>query len=154
MAQGDRQAGPTRSVAQLVKKLRDNRGLSASALAQAMTDLGIRWDRSIVANLETGRRGSVSIEELLGLAYCLDIAPVHLLAGLDDAAQFPVTPTLSVPAADARQWIRGWPHSRDGLPGTNGHRYRENTPASEDVMVTVTEAEWDALQARLRQGKG
>lgn len=116
------------------------------------------FTENVLENIESGRRDSkgkrrrtITIDELIALAYCLDIAPVHLIAGLDDDALFPITPDLAVPAIEVRNWIRGWPHSRDGLPGTDGKRYRDYVPDREDVMVTVTEAEWDALQGgRLR----
>ena len=47
------------------------------------------WTRIVVTKLETGRRQSVSVEELLALAYVLNVAPVHLLVPWDDDAALP-----------------------------------------------------------------
>lgn len=44
-----------------------------------MAKVGIRWDRSIVANLDLGRRATVSVDELLALATVLDCSPWALL---------------------------------------------------------------------------
>ncbi len=123
--------------------------MPAAELARRMQAAGIPWTRLVVTKLETGRRQSVSVEELLALAYVLDVAPVHLMVPWDDEAPCRVTGALTQPAAAVRQWVRGWPHSRDGLEGTDGHLYRRHTPDSEDVMVTLTGDEWDAVQRRL-----
>jgi hypothetical protein len=69
----------------------------------------------------------VSVDELLVLAYVLDIAPVHLIAGLDDDATVPVSPDWSVSAPGARLWIRGLAPLSD----TDRKRYEANVPASE-----------------------
>ena len=114
------------------------------------------FTENVLENIESGRRDSegkrrrtITIDELIALAYCLDVAPVHLVAGLDDNAQFPITPDLAVSAGEVRQWIRGWPQSRYGLPGTDWRRYIDYVPESESgTMVTLTEAEYDALQTR------
>jgi hypothetical protein len=71
-----------------------------------MTARGIQWDRPVVANLESGRRRSVSVEEWLVLALILQVAPIHLLIPVD-AEQIEVTPSEQLPAGDARAWVRG-----------------------------------------------
>ena len=59
-----------------------------------MQDLGIDWERMVVAKLESGRRGSMRVDELLGLCVVLEIAPVDLLvpANLDDDQPYRVVP--------------------------------------------------------------
>jgi transcriptional regulator with XRE-family HTH domain len=102
------QAGPTQEVARRVKELRGKRGLSAAALAKRMTELGVKWDRSIVANLEGGRRQTVSVAELLALALALNVAPVHLLVPIDGPDEpYWVTPGLTYRRDGVRAWIRG-----------------------------------------------
>lgn len=73
----------------------------------------------------------VSVDELLILAYVLDIAPVHLIAGLDDDAPLPVSPDWTVSASGARLWIRGLAPMADG----DRKRYEANVPASEQDTV-------------------
>lgn len=70
--------------------------------------MGIPWDRYIVANLETGRRRTISIEELLALAYVLSVAPVHLLVPPTGSAPLRHVPTMVIDPDQARRWIRGF----------------------------------------------
>lgn len=109
MAQGDGGGlSPTQEVARRVQELRRKRGLTAAALAERMTGLGVPWDRSIVANLESKRRRSLSVEELLALALALNVAPVHLMVPPDDPGEpYQVTPTISGTRSLVRQWLRG-----------------------------------------------
>lgn len=140
--------GPTEVIARRVKELRKSRGLSGTALAERMTAIGVRWDRSIVANLENGRRSTVSVTELLGLAVVLDVAPVHLLVPTwpsprwaeeggsrpeddpnepNDDAPYRVTPTLAVPCWRARQFVRGV----RPLPGMDAWKFYAEQPGHE-----------------------
>jgi transcriptional regulator with XRE-family HTH domain len=101
-------ARPVETVARRVREVRRRRGLSAAQLAERLRDVGLEWDRSIIANLETGRRAGVDVAELLALAYVLRVAPVHLLIPIDDElAPYHVTPTQAVRAGRARAWVRG-----------------------------------------------
>lgn len=45
-----------------------------------MTEAGVKWDRSIVANFENGRRSYITVEELVTVARVLDVPPMALLA--------------------------------------------------------------------------
>lgn len=59
--------------------LRDQRGWSAQQLANRTRDVGVEVSRSTIANLESGRKGSLSVVELAVIAAALDVAPVRLL---------------------------------------------------------------------------
>jgi transcriptional regulator with XRE-family HTH domain len=99
---------PTQVVAKRVREVRQKRGLTAAQLAEQMTRVGVPWKRGVVAKLESGLRAAVSVEELLALAYVLDVAPVHLLVPFDDDEQpYRATPTQVEPAGFVRDWIRG-----------------------------------------------
>lgn len=102
------QTGPTRIVAQRVKDLIPKRGLTSETLAARMDELGIKWNRAIVANLVSGRRSSVSVDELLALALVLNVAPVHLLVPPDDTTEaYQVTAKVTESSFRVRGWIRG-----------------------------------------------
>lgn len=68
----------------------------------------------MVAKLETGRRQGISVEELLALAYVLNVAPVHLLVPplASPDARWQVTPNgaVEVTPSTARAWVRGIGH--------------------------------------------
>lgn len=60
--------------------------------------------------LEGPRPRNITVEELLTLAYALDVAPVHLLVPVDAAEidAYRATPNRSLPVRLARQWVRGY----------------------------------------------
>lgn len=102
---------PHRVVAERIRELRKKRGWSAAHLATELQKVGIRWDRSIVASFELGRRAVLTVEELFGLAYVLSVAPVHLVVpplDADDETPYQLVPDApTTTAAHARNWIRG-----------------------------------------------
>src|SRR5690606_15196342 len=125
---------PVDTVRRRVKELRGRIGMSAADLAGKLVDVGVPWNRSIVANFEGGRRPTLSVVELLALARVLNVAPVHLLIepeapgpDVDDQAALPykVTPSEIVPRYQARAWMRGLA----SLPGTDLRTFFREVPA-------------------------
>lgn len=110
---------PTAVVARRMRALRQGK-LTAEQLAEAMTAVGIPWQRSIVANLENGRRDAVSVGELFALALVLDVTPSALLVDLDNPSA-EVTPDLTVTPLDLLMWLQ----MKAPLPGhdLDGHRF-------------------------------
>jgi len=98
---------PGQTVAERVRELRRRRDWSAERLGHELKSVGLDWNRSIVANFESGRRPSVSIEEVLALAYVLDVAPVHLLVPVDNAPWYAFVPERAAASARVREWVRG-----------------------------------------------
>ncbi len=139
MEHDERALAPTRALAARVRELREKRRLTAAQLAAAMTRAGIKWDRSTVAKLETGRRENVSVAELLALAYVLEVAPVHLLVPLDDDQLYQVTPGRVEPARSVRRWVRG----AVPLDGTDPRAFWSEVPADE----------WDWYEAMRQTGE-
>ncbi|MDN5855950.1 MAG: helix-turn-helix domain-containing protein [Actinomycetia bacterium] len=102
----------TAQIAARVKAARDARGISGAALVELMREYGITWDRTAVAKLETGKRGAVSVEELLALALALDVPPITLIADPRPVGDVPVgdvqiTPNLTADAWEALLWLTG-----------------------------------------------
>ena len=91
-------------VARRVKELRGN--MSAARLAEEMTKLGVPWKREVVANLESGRRNRLDVDELLALAMVLQVPPIALL--VDPTAELtPITPTHQAHTAHTLLWLAG-----------------------------------------------
>ncbi|WP_161801637.1 helix-turn-helix domain-containing protein [Micromonospora sp. RV43] len=129
---------PHQTIAARVKQLRKGRGWSAQHLADQMAAEGIAWDRSIVANLENGRRASVSVEEFLVLAFVLDVAPVHLLVPVDAEE---TTPYRVVPERlPAGSWfVRAWFRGRTPIGGVDPKRYFAEVP---DIEWEPPASQW------------
>lgn len=102
------QDGPTKAIAARVREVRTKRGWSGADLARELRAAGVPWERAMVAKLETGRRRSITVTELLALALVLNVAPVHLLVPPDESnAPYQVTPKATAPYWRVRGWIRG-----------------------------------------------
>lgn len=95
-----------------------------------MRALGVPFDKTVVANLETGRRRFVTVQELLALAYVLDVAPVNLLVPIDGTDPVEPVPGVTVSAAAARAWIRG----QDVIGDGNLSRVASQAPSSDFVI--------------------
>jgi transcriptional regulator with XRE-family HTH domain len=109
-------------VARQVRELRGARGWSGAQLADAMAAEGFGWDRSTVTAIENGRRTALTIDEWLGLARVLSVAPLHLIVPVD-AEMFTVTPDGPTVDADrARRWITGDDPSLSVDPGSSWWR--------------------------------
>jgi transcriptional regulator with XRE-family HTH domain len=146
----ERWSSATQTVASQVRKFRDRRGWSADDLAAECAQLGAAdLNRNVIANLESGRRGYVTADEVLVLAYALDVAPVHLLVPIDrrdelDADRYRVVPDVFLPPATTRAWIRG----AFCPPGRDPRRYFGNVPAEEYRSPTPEMQEYsDSLRS-------
>lgn len=120
-------------IASQVKQMRTRRGWSAQQLADAMKATGVPWERMVVTKFETGRRQSLTVEELLALAFVLEVAPVHLLVPIDADGEYPVTPTVSAATDRVRAWIRG----QLPIPGMDPRVFYSNVPPGEFGSYTA-----------------
>jgi transcriptional regulator with XRE-family HTH domain len=96
-----------RTVARQVRYWRGRRRLSAQALAIRTKALGHEVPRSVLANLENGRRDALGFADLLVLAAALDVPPVLLFAALGYEREVEVLPELRVAPWEARGWFHG-----------------------------------------------
>jgi len=117
---------PTATIARQVQTLRRRKGWNSAQLGDALTQHGIRWDRHIVASLESGRRKGVSVTELLALAFVLDVAPVNLLLPVG-GGRYQVLPNRVEDSGAVLDWVRG----RRPLPGTDERTFFAEVPLSE-----------------------
>lgn len=101
--------------------------MSAEQLSDEMNAQGVPWKRTTVANIESGRRSYVTVEELFALAYVLNTSPLNLALSQvdDDAVQ--VTPRVQVSTDMARFWARG----RGPMGSQNEVIYYTESPISE-----------------------
>lgn len=99
---------PTAVIARRLRSVRDARGLTAEGLAEEMRKVGVPFDKTVVANLENGRRRFVTVQELLALAFVLNVSPIHLLVPPDDEPPvYLVTPTVHTSPRVTREWLKG-----------------------------------------------
>lgn len=116
----------------------------------------------MIANVETGRRNAsgqrrrgVTVDELLTLAYALDVAPVHLLVPTDDERTlYHVTPAAPPVRPDlVRDFIRG----RYAPGDVDVRRYASQVPPHEFGAVRdgkIDMVQFDALMAKHMEERG
>lgn len=96
----------TALIMEAVKHARTVKGWSAQQLADEMTASGVPWNRSVVENLEYGRRKSLRVHELMCLAFVLDMdSPLDLLVP-GTRRPYPVTPHIMVTAQLVQEWCQ------------------------------------------------
>lgn len=134
-----------------LREVRKSRGITAEQLAARCAAAGVPdITTAVIANIETGRRGTdgrrrryVTVDELMLFAYVLDIAPVHLLIPTDPAPNelYRPVPDLDVRPDLARAWIRG----RRAIGTVEARQYDSQVPAEEfgprDDRVTAAHME-------------
>ena len=119
----DWSARMARLVAREVRRYREGQGqrprMSAQQLADRTEELGMPIPRSVLANLESGRRETVSVAEILVLAGALNVAPIELICpvGYDKEIELLPGPQLDPPGRDAVVRRRAEARPRRGVPG-------------------------------------
>ena len=90
------------AVASQVRQYRRERKMSGQKLCDKMAGLGLEFPRSVLANLESGRRGTVSVAELIIFAQALDVAPADLLIPPDGLE---ILPGVTWSREEALRWL-------------------------------------------------
>jgi transcriptional regulator with XRE-family HTH domain len=96
-----------------LKQVRDRRGLTQAQLSERLSHLGYPIDRVTLSKIEKGgaRAQNVKLEEVLAIAYALDVSPKHLIVPYSQESRLSVVPRKRplIPG-DAREWVAGkWP---------------------------------------------
>ncbi|MGY4925783.1 helix-turn-helix domain-containing protein [Streptomyces sp. 900105755] len=96
------------TVAGEVRRRRKELRWSAQDLADRCEEIGYPIPRNVIANMESGRRGSLPLVEVMVLAKALRMSPISLIypvGYVDEVRQLPYQDPH--PAWDALQWFTG-----------------------------------------------
>lgn len=140
-------------IGQNIQRIRKTLGVSASRLSEACSDLGYGIPRSTIANLESGRKESVPVHELVVIAEALGVPPLHLLYPIDLPSSVQYVPTVDISAYDA------WNRFSRGLHTAHLPLEITEARATEKVEVILTcyaeladiERNWTALKMASQQ---
>ncbi len=80
---------------------------SAQWVSDRTADLGYRVSRSVIADLENGRRRYVTVHELVMLAGALSVSPLDLLYGDNNGAEVEFSPNQCMMRLTAIQQFSG-----------------------------------------------
>lgn len=75
----------TNQIGKAVQAARKRYGMTAQELAEQCGYLGLTMKRSVIANLESGRRSSISVAEVIVMAEILGVPPITLIYPPKDA---------------------------------------------------------------------
>ena len=122
------EVGPVARITAAIKETRRKEGTSASELAERTAALGRPISRSVVSDLETGRKKTLDISEFLTLAAALNTSPAALLFAdqLVDG-EVEILPGTVASAARALEWFSGETPLIDDTPEAGRYR-RANEP--------------------------
>jgi transcriptional regulator with XRE-family HTH domain len=81
--------------------------MSMQQLADRTQELGMPIPQSVLANLESGRRDTVSVAEVLVLAAALDVAPIELICPVGFDEHVEMLPGIPVDPLAAMRWFTG-----------------------------------------------
>lgn len=119
--------GLTAVTARQVRKYRDAAGFSAQQLADLMAgETGGTYTRTQVTNLESGRRETITMGEVIGFARILGVPPLLLVLPIGDAELIELLPGVTVDPWTAWRWITG--------------------EAGPDALVRSSERDWSRPQ--------
>ncbi|RBY94078.1 hypothetical protein DQ244_01570 [Blastococcus sp. TBT05-19] len=107
MTQSDWPGELVRVVAQEVQRVRGERRMSAQKLADATAELGLPMARSVIANLESGRRETVTLPELFVLARALGVPPLLLVFPVGRRETVDTLPGGPADTLEALDWFIG-----------------------------------------------
>jgi transcriptional regulator with XRE-family HTH domain len=92
-------------IAREVRRYREERGMSAQQLADKTAALGAHIPRSVLANLENGRRPTVSVAEVVVLAAALNVSPLELMSPVGYDEQVEILPGRMTDPRAAARWF-------------------------------------------------
>lgn len=128
-----------------VRLHRSRRGMTQEDLANACEERGVTVSKGTLANLETGRRDSLEVIELMVLADVLGVPPVSLLFPMGgDETAVERLPGASVHPWEAAAWFLGESPTLSppaaGSPRAQLDAYRAHALAVQNAQVSARHA--------------
>ena len=105
----DWSARVARLVAREVRRYRESQQprMSVQRLADRTAELDMPIPRSVLANLESGRRETVSVAEVLALAAALNVSPIELICPVGFDKETEILPGRMLDPLSAVRWFTG-----------------------------------------------
>lgn len=147
----------THQIGRNIALARKRKGVTAQVLADRCTELGVTMKRTSIANLENGRRDSVTVTDLMVIAAALGVPPVALIYPTKQAGK-PIEMVSGTTSTtfDALSWFSGTAappteepdlevaliHNLQSIRSAEGQarrylRQAENAPTDDALRATV-----------------
>ncbi|MGW8746508.1 helix-turn-helix domain-containing protein [Streptomyces sp. NPDC055794] len=107
MEQADWMTRVGTTIAREIRRHRLARNMSAQQLSDACAKLGAPIPRTVISNIENGRRTNISVAEAIALARALQVPPVALVfpAGYEEEVEY--LPGKKIDPVRAVKWFSG-----------------------------------------------
>lgn len=96
-----------RTIATEMRRLRVEQGLSAQQLADRCAELGMSIPRTVISNIENGRRVNITVAEVLVLGGALGVPPGDLIFPAGTLPEVEILPGRITNTLDAIEWLAG-----------------------------------------------
>ncbi|MDI5962941.1 helix-turn-helix domain-containing protein [Streptantibioticus silvisoli] len=139
------------TVAAEVRRRRKEMGMSAQDLADACAERGHPIPRNVIANMESGRRATLPLVDVIVLADALETSPILLLYPLGHTDRVQTLPLTDPESAwDALLWFTGEASGLLGgedpmLRAFRAHQYHQ--AAARTAARDADHARWEARTA-------
>lgn len=157
----------TKTVADEVLHYRKMRGMSTEQLSDRTDECGHRIHRSVLANLESGRRANITVPDLVVLGRALGVPPLVLLYPVGRAGACEVMPGKYMDPWDAAKMFTGELADDDGIAAAEdlglfrehdrlvrawerARRQAEDDPGSELSAASLVEGALVRVRAMIR----
>ncbi|MBU8859652.1 MULTISPECIES: helix-turn-helix transcriptional regulator [unclassified Micromonospora] len=100
-------AETNQTIATQIRNWRNVRGLSAQQLSERCASIGYPIPRNIIANIETGRRGSITVPEVIIIAMALNVPPILLIYPVGKELAVRTSPRQDCGTFYAARWFMG-----------------------------------------------
>jgi transcriptional regulator with XRE-family HTH domain len=124
---------------------RTDRRMTAQALAEKCSELGLPIGRLVITKLERGIRQSITLAELLVIAKALGVPPLALVAPVGLEEETEILPGRMVPTWDAARWFTGERRGLDDDESATGDSNIVEMFRMHDQLVR----NWDSVQESL-----
>ena len=146
------------SIGERVRELRKTQGLSAQELADRTTTLGHEVKRSVISDMEIGRRPTVALPDIFVLARALSVPPIALIAPAASGSAIEVLAGDAVDTWAAVDWINGagarlnsprtWIASHEDVEASEAIWHHVGDPYFVKHLYDVAVARWlDAIKS-------
>ncbi|MEU0272300.1 helix-turn-helix transcriptional regulator [Streptomyces sp. NPDC006307] len=96
-----------KTIARELRRHRTERGMSAQQVSDACGRLGVDLPRTVISNIENGRRGNITMAEVVILAAALGVPPTVLAFPVGYEAEVEYLPGKTGTPLEAADWWNG-----------------------------------------------
>lgn len=145
-----------------VKRARESQvpKVTVAELSARLDEIGHPIKRTVLTNLETGRRSYVPVADILAIARALSVPPISLLAHFGESVE--AVPHVHIPPTTFARWFSGAQlptelapadpaHLKPWIRAATPYRLQEELYAAQESRMDAADALTDDIDPKLRE---